>query len=333
MQLRRLRASSPASTLFLHKPPKQAQCFLAMEVKIDAAEFMELAHIGSSLSSGNPVFNALLALLATAVVTVFSLYTRLLFYLRQALYVFQREFVYSQRTPQSIRKDVETYDKVPRHIAFVLEKTPSRGIEGLVSQTLESASWCLGAGTPLVTIYERTGALKSVPLETLAEAVCTGLAQFFRDEKDAPSIRVRNGNHAVTMAGPGLPPVFEDMHDAQRSSPKAEPSLTINLASEQDGRPMMLTLAKEYAQLMAQGALAKSEITVDKIHGELCDRVGEEPDLLVTFGSRLDFAGFSPWLLRVTELFCLPDNNGVFHYLVFIKGLQKFANVKVNLGA
>lgn len=306
-----------------------------MEVEIDAAEYMKHSNIGPPPSSDNPVFSALLALLAKAVVAVFSLYSRLLFCVRQALYLFQREFVYSQRTPQSIRKDVATYGKVPRHVAFVLQRSPSIGIEGLVGQVLESASWCLGVGSPLLTIYERTGVLKSVPLETLAEAVCTGLARFFRDTEDAPSICIRCGKQAVTMAGPGSSPVAEILNAVTTSleGSASEPALTIFLASEQDGRPMMLTLATEYAQLIVKGALSKTDITVNKIHGDLCDRVGEEPDLLVTFGSRLDFAGFSPWLLRVTELFCLPDNNGVFHYLVFIKSLQKFANVKVNLGA
>lgn len=294
------------------KTPKKAK-----SIKTDTADYLQhIQYVKSPNAATNPIVRACFTVVAHFVIAVFATITVLRRYLRQLYYIVARQTLFRNRTPQLVRQDVSNFPKIPSHIAFVLNFRRGPGdIDTLIEHSVECLSWIVGIGAPKITLYERTGVLKTLPLDQVGEALATGLSRYITNS-DMPYIVVRSGTE---VSGYGME--------------QGDNVVTVTLASEQDGRPMLVALANEYRQEVASGKLKPEEITVDKVHEVVLERVGEEPDLLVTFGSYLDMERFSPWLLRVTELFCLPDNNGVFHYMVLYRALQKFANVKVNLGA
>lgn len=236
---------------------------------------------------------------------------------RQSCYALARATRYHHCEPQLIRKDISRLDKIPCHIAVILTiRGPhfsGGGVEGLLFDCGEVASWCIGVGSSQLTLYERSGVLTEVGAERIREAVASRLAQYFGD------IRL---------------PRFTVTTDAGRTVVgDSDPMLRIDIISEKDGKPAIVELAKTYAGLAAQGALNPSDITLKTVDAELKARVGGEPDLLITFGSELDLQGYPPWHIRVTELFHQPDNGGVVSYQVFSHALRKFSTVKVNLGS
>jgi len=269
----------------------------------------------------NPTFNAVIAFVAEVFFFIYALCDDARFYIRQLVYGSQRLFKYNRGTPQEVREDVASLAKVPRHIALVLKgaNDPETALSKLLTEATMGVMWCVGCGSEQLTLYERNGRLKSVKLESVAEVLTTGLARYFNDE-EMPLLSVRSGRSRVTAG-------------SVTNRTGERPVLEITLVSEDDGRPLMVDLARKYSHELAQGKLALENITVGKVDHDVQELVGGEPDLLVSFDSNLDVAGFPPWLLRVTELFSLPDNEGVFHYMVFYLALRKFANVKVNLGA
>lgn len=304
--------------------------------KLNAEDYLpQIKLVGDRDAKLNPVVSFLFTVIARVFLAVFAAFAFLRFCSRQLSYFVARQTVFRNRNPQQVRQDVSAFPKIPEHVAFVLDCpqsacldfTPSSArmtdISTLVSQSVQCLSWVLGIGAHKVTLYERSGVLKKISLEQFYAALHSGLAtQVIAG--DMPELVLRNGSSYVYGDG-----------KQTSTPPKTESSntLLVTLQSEQDGRPMLVNLANEYRKDVAEGILAPEDITVQKVHNTILERVGDEPDLLITFGSYIDVNQFSPWLIRVTELFCLPDNNGVFHYMVFYRALEKFAKVKVNLGA
>jgi len=74
----------------------------------------------------------------------------------------------------------------------------------------------------------------------------------------------------------------------------------------------------------------------------LTEMLMTEPDLLILFSPRVDFQGFPPWQIRLTEILYLhfwevlmtshlPDNSH-FGYSVFIRALQAYNRAEMRLG-
>lgn len=80
-----------------------------------------------------------------------------------------------------------------------------------------------------------------------------------------------------------------------------------------------------------RGKLAPSDISLDLIDAEISNSVMSEPDLLILFSPSVKLDGYPPWQLRLTEIFHVHDNNGV-EYLVWLKGLYRFAKVQMRFG-
>ena len=70
-------------------------------------------------------------------------------------------FFYHHRTPALIQRDVKRLGKQPRHISAILaqEDGGRRGgdLERLINETAELAAWCVCAGIPTLSVYERSG--------------------------------------------------------------------------------------------------------------------------------------------------------------------------------
>ena len=77
--------------------------------------------------------------------------------------------------------------------------------------------------------------------------------------------------------------------------------------------------------------LSPSDITVDLIDAEITESVMGEPDLLLLFGPSIKLDGYPPWQLKLTEIFHVQDNEEV-EYLVWLKGLHRFAKAEMRFG-
>lgn len=221
---------------------------------------------------------------------------------------------YTNITPQQVRTHVAELPKIPQHVGFILNYNDLNGFKGVLEAATEVCAWTLGAGSSRLTIYERTGCLKREDLQSLADVFTSSLRKYF-GRQNVPHIIFRKGREYVEAGDVG------------------DTALTVQFLSECDGKPFMVDLAKEFSLELAQGNLKEEDITIERIHKLTLERVGDEPDLMVTFNSYLDLEGFSPWLARICELYCLPDNDNNFGFQVFMEALKNFANVKVNLGS
>lgn len=241
-----------------------------------------------------------------------------LWVIRQIRYAILRLFVFPHRSPQLVRSDVRGLAKVPRHVAVVLRGSPDE----LASYTADIAAWCLGAGSECLTVFVREDKLNATDV---AAALEENMPSWFGT--DAPVISIRQNDKEI-IAAPAKA--------SSTNSPAPVPApavLRIFLVALRDGRDAIVTQAQDYSEQVKDGSLEPASLTVDKINKDLQRRYGGEPDLLVCFDSRLDLAGVSPWHIRVTELFYLPDNEGVVSYHVFWAALRKFSRVKINLGS
>jgi undecaprenyl pyrophosphate synthase len=83
---------------------------------------------------------------------------------------------------------------------------------------------------------------------------------------------------------------------------------------------------------MAQhNKLSPSDITPQLIDAEISETVMSEPELLILFGPSVKLDGYPPWQIRLTEIFHEPDNSEV-EYLVWLKGLHRFARAEMRFG-
>lgn len=107
--------------------------------------------------------------------------------------------------------------------------------------------------------------------------------------------------------------------------------LKMHLISSEDGRESMVDLTRTLTEMSQKGKLSPRDISLELIDTELSEGIMSEPDLLITFGPHLDLSGYPPWQIRLTEVFCLKDNE-VFGYQVFIKALRNFAGAQFRRG-
>lgn len=227
------------------------------------------------------------------------------------------------KTPQIIRNDVTKLSKVPRHIAVILDRKQKHveggGVEGQLSDVGEVAAWCIGAGASELTVYERTGVLKSLPLQDVYNAIEDRLRMYFGNSSSATFKIFNRQNDGTKSLGPS-------------AAGSADPKLLINLISESNGRKLIVDVTRVLSDMVAQNVTSPKDITLDVIDRQLKERIGSEPDLLIMFSSEIDLQGYPPWHIRVTEIYCSPANNGNVSYLVFMKALHAFATAKFKLG-
>ena len=70
---------------------------------------------------------------------------------------------------------------------------------------------------------------------------------------------------------------------------------------------------------------------MELVDAELSEGIMSEPDLLILFSPYLELSGYPPWQARLTEIFCLQDNEA-FGYQVFLRALYNFANAQMRRG-
>lgn len=93
----------------------------------------------------------------------------------------------------------------------------------------------------------------------------------------------------------------------------------------------MVDLTRTLAEMSQKGKLSPQDISQELVDAELSEGIMSEPDLLISFTPYINLAGYPPWQIRLTEIFCLQDNES-FGYQVFIKALRKFAGAQMRQG-
>lgn len=240
------------------------------------------------------------------------------------------------RTPELIRQDVLSLKKIPRHVAAILrlrEGEEGGGLDGLLEQTSDLAAWCLGAEIEELTVYERTGVLKDTAKREVRKRIEKNLELYFGAEA-LPSFKLRvppiTGPQSVTVGG-SRRRAEQNATTATRRSRRSQTDLVINLIAEEDGRQRLTDLTRTLGELAAEGKIKPKDVTIPAITHELTELVIGEPDIVIIFGPKVDLDGFPPWQLRLSELFHLPENEEV-SYGVFLKGLERYAGCKINVG-
>ncbi|KAI4751758.1 nuclear undecaprenyl pyrophosphate synthase-like protein [Aureobasidium sp. EXF-3400] len=237
---------------------------------------------------------------------------------------------YHHRTPEYIQKDVHRLKKVPKHLSIILElddnTRDNSSLEALIHNVCEVAAWSACAGVPLLSIYEPSGLLKqSLPL--VHRRISRTLAAYFgHDNPNKPTLSL-GAPHMQSFSPPASPK--SSLH---ASSAKSPPHLSILLLSASDGRGTLVDLTKTLAEMSQKGKLAPKDISMDLVDAELTESVMGEPDLLMLFADSVHLKGYPPWQLRLTEIFHVPDNNGV-GYQVFLRGLYKYAQAQMRFGS
>ena len=107
--------------------------------------------------------------------------------------------------------------------------------------------------------------------------------------------------------------------------------LKLHLISEQDGRDSMVDLTRTLAEMSQKGKLSPVDISTELIDAELSEGIMPEPELLILFSPYVDLEGYPPWQIRLTEIFCLQDNEA-FGYQVFVKALRRYSNAQFRRG-
>ncbi|KAF1808930.1 hypothetical protein P152DRAFT_404285 [Eremomyces bilateralis CBS 781.70] len=232
---------------------------------------------------------------------------------------------YHHHTPELIRRDVAKLSKIPRHLSVVVSYDP-RGnggveLERLLNHVGELSAWCASAGIETLSVYERTGILKTHIPTTHAHITST-LHTYFPPHT-TPALSLRCPNHP-SFSPPSTPP--------SPFSQTPNPRLTVILLSAEDGRDTIVDLTKTLTEMSQRGKLAPSDISTDLVDAEITESVMGEPDLVVCFGERMKLDGFPPWQIRLSEIFCSPDNSSGVGYQVFLRALHKFGKAQMRFG-
>ncbi|KAK9478319.1 Decaprenyl diphosphate synthase-like protein [Lipomyces japonicus] len=217
------------------------------------------------------------------------------------------------RTPQLIQQDIKGLAKLPEHVAIILKFEDSEegsGIERLTDDVADVVSWSLGAGVNKLTVYEKDGKLNKLHEQTY-KAINETLQLYYGNK--TPVIQLHTP------------------HENTWYPENTTPDITVNFISHDDGRQFLVDLTRKFAKNAEKGLLKHEEVTVDYVNSWATKLVIDEPDLVVIFGPDLDLEGFPPWQVRLSEIYHAPYNDAVT-YSVFLRGIQRFAKCKINVG-
>ncbi|KAK7744174.1 hypothetical protein SLS53_003695 [Cytospora paraplurivora] len=262
-------------------------------------------------------------LIFTIVHTAFSVYIRT----RQAYHAVRDRiysiFFYHHRDPAMIQRDVKRLSKVPKILSVILKvEDDGKGgaeLERLVNEVAEVSAWCASAGIPELNIYEKTGLLKQYLPET-HRAISQNLKSYFG-----------NQHPTLTLCAPHAQSIESAPSPEAVDFGGAASHVVVRLICAEDGCDSMVDLTKTLAEMAQKHKISPADIEPRLVDVELKESVMEESDLLIIFGPYVEFQGYPPWHLHLTEVFHVPDNESV-GYQVFYSGLCKYANAQFRMG-
>ncbi|KAF7559695.1 hypothetical protein G7046_g4457 [Stylonectria norvegica] len=248
---------------------------------------------------------------------IFSLYIKTRQTWNLVCYQISSVLYYHHGTPQYIKKDIIPLKRKPDHLSVILKAEQNHrakaDVDRLIDEVAEIATWCACAEIPMLSVYEKTGVLKK-HMPRVYDAVTQKLTFYFGG--DHPCLSVTSPHREGFPVPVG---VSQQGH------------LRLHLISSQDGRDSMVDLTRTLAEMSQKGKLSPRDISQELIDAELSEGIMTEPDLLITFGPHVELSGYPPWQIRLTEIFCLPDNQ-VVGYQVFLKALQHYAKAQMRNG-
>lgn len=143
-------------------------------------------------------------LLFTLIHITFSIYARTRKYYHAITRRIRAVLYYHHRTPELIQKDVRGLSRLPQHLSIILELSGQENgigaVETLLDNVAEVCAWCACAGIPMLSVYEKTGVLKSY-IPTTHTTVATKLHSYFGDKR--PSLQVRAPHVPSFLNGDG----------------------------------------------------------------------------------------------------------------------------------
>ncbi|KAI0125883.1 Decaprenyl diphosphate synthase-like protein [Xylariales sp. AK1849] len=234
---------------------------------------------------------------------------------------------YHHRTPEYIQRDVRSLPKIPQHVSVILtlEEGGKRGDakEKMLNEVADITAWCASAGITMLTVFERTGALKD-KMDREHREISQKLRDWFGTYQ-APELHLHSPNMPVIG-----PPNYRGPKGTHAEVAAGVHDIGVNFISADDGRESIVDLTKVLTDMSQRGKLSAPDITSDIIDHELKE-VMAEPDLLISFAPFVDLQGYPPWQIRLTEIYCQEDNQGV-GYQVFLNALRKYAAATFKLG-
>ncbi|KAL1980904.1 hypothetical protein VTN96DRAFT_3361 [Rasamsonia emersonii] len=266
---------------------------------------------------------------------------------------------YHHRTPELIQKDVRSLNRIPEHLSVVLRlRKEEDAVQTLMDEVAELAAWSACAGIPTLSVYEKTGILKScIPI--LYQVVTDKLSSYYGSPSHQPNLRVFAPHHSVYC--PSL---------SESATKRSSGSLTILLLSASDGRETLVDLTKTLTEMSQNGKLSPADISLELIDAEISEITSQpsqstpgtlngatettdpatsnlfrpvkpEPDLLIIFGPYVNLDGYPPWQIRLTEIFCTGDRGSsitggndfeAVEYQGFLRGLWRYARAQMRFG-
>lgn len=304
------------------------------------------------------VKNKLHAVLYLIVQLIFGIYIRL----RQVYHsIFDRILAilyYHHRTPELIRKDVGSLSRLPEHLSVILTLRVDEdgALETLMDEVAELSAWCASTGIPLLSVYEKSGALKNY-MPGLQTLVKQKLASYFGLELSCPTLRVFAPNHTGSSRSPSPNPSAQ-LERNGTTQDRERPHLNLLLLSASDGRDTLVDLTRTLTEMSQSQKLLPKDITAELIDAEISATTSipatahssaiptAEPDLLIVFGPSVKLQGYPPWQVRLTEIFCVGDSSADVsgygkgrsgsaarvEYQAFLRGLWRFAGAEMRFG-
>ncbi|KAK5361765.1 hypothetical protein LTR20_009345 [Exophiala xenobiotica] len=265
---------------------------------------------------------------------------------------------YHHRTPEYIQRDVKNLDRIPEHLSVVLKfkSEEEGGLEALMDEVAELSAWSASAGIPLLSVYEKSGILKTY-MASLQALVNQKLAAYFGPAPAAPSLRVFAPNLPSTSPSPSPSPRIPAQTRNGSPIPQRQ-HLDLLLLSATDGRDTLVDLTRTLAEMAQSHKISPKDITSNLINTEIRattaitgPRHGTapavrkeveagEPDLVIVFGPYVKLDGYPPWQIRLSEIFCVGDSGGDVsgsastrvEYQAFLRGLWKYAGAEMRFG-
>ncbi len=273
------------------------------------------------------------------------------------------------RTPEYIQRDVKNLARIPEHLSVILKFKAEEdgGLEALMDEVAELSAWSACAGIPVLSVYEKSGILKTY-MASLQELVNQKLTSYFGADA-APSLRVFAPNHS-SMAPPSPSPSPRIPAAQQTTANGSSPPLAnrrqhfqLLLLSATDGRDTLVDLTKTLVEMAQARKIHPKDITSNLINAEINATMdiadwrrtdGDntttrtspkeidtgEPDLVIVFGPYVKLDGYPPWQIRLSEIFCVGDSGGDVsgsasarvEYQAFLRGLWKYAGAQMRFG-
>lgn len=279
---------------------------------------------------------------------VFGIYMRFRQITNAIIHKFLTVRHYHHRTPAYIQKDTQSLSRLPDHLSIILRYNPAdddgSALETLIDEVAELSAWSAAAGIPLLSVYEKSGILKSY-MSAVQELVHQKLVQYFGPAPLTPKLRVYAPNLPVLSPAqsPSLEVSPEDLARVNANGFFSVPHLNLLLLSASDGRDTLVDLTRTLAEMSQSSKLQPSDINSSLINTEINattavtpredspfgseykssngysnttkksnkkETAPSEPDLLIIFGPYVKLDGYPPWQVRLTEIFCVGDSGG-----------------------